>query len=108
MAKDKPWTPGDGAEEVDPSAAAQGSRLGSAHFTPQHRSDEPELQPGAAGHADPVKMPDDPFEPAYAAWRDTNGNRLDADYRRWRAQTGQPFSDAFLAWAQEEAAKRGG
>lgn len=105
MVKHSPWSPGDGAEQVDPSPAAQDHRVRTAHFTPQHRSDEPD--PAAAGSDSPVEQPDDAFEPAYADWRRTNGSRLDADYRRWRAQTGQPFSDAFLDWTAEEARKRG-
>lgn len=102
MGKDRPWKPGDGAEQVDPSAGAQATRVGTRHFTPDHRSDEPD-QPGG----NPVERPAEMFDPAYAGWRLANGNRLDADYRRWRAETGQPFSDAFLAWADEEARKRG-
>lgn len=91
MSKKGPWTPGDGAEQVDPAPQVQEARVATRHFTPAHRSDEPE-----------------PFEPAYSAWRATNGNRLDDDYRRWRAETGQAFSDAFLEWAANESRKHGG
>ena len=100
MGKDKPWAPADGAEQVDPAPEAQEARVATRHFTPAHRSDEPEAQP--------LSPRPETFEPAYAAWRSENGNRLDADYRRWRAETGQPFSDAFLDWAAEEARKRRG
>lgn len=92
MAKEGPWRPGDGAEQQDASPAAQEARVGTRHFTPEHRSDEPDA---------------DGFDPSYSEWRRRNGDRLDADYRRWRAQTGQPFSDTFLEWAAEEARRQG-
>jgi hypothetical protein len=104
MAKDTPWKPGDGAEQMDPSQAAQETRVGTAHFTPQHRSDEPDQQPRTPD--EPPEVPGEPFDRDYAAWRGVNGNRLDADYRRWRAETAQPFSRAFLEWADREARKR--
>jgi hypothetical protein len=98
MGKDSPWTPGDGAEQVNPAPGAQQHRAATAHFTPQHRSDEPEAE----------RKPVDSFDPAYSAWRGANGSHLDSDYLRWRAETGQPFSDSFLGWAAEEARKRKG
>lgn len=106
MAKETPWKPADGAEQVNSAPAAQQARVGAAHFTPQHRSDERDRQSPAPDG--PSVAGPEPFDPAYAAWRGANGNRLDADYRRWRAETGQPFSDAFLRWAEEEAGGRGG
>jgi hypothetical protein len=106
MGKDTPWRPGDGAEQTDPSSAAQHVRVGARHFTPEHRSDEAE--PGRPARSEPVDQPPEAFDAAYAQWRGANGNRLDADYRRWRAETGQPFSQGFLDWAGEKAAKRRG
>lgn len=85
MAKEREWRPGDGAEQMDPTAAAAEARAGSGHFTPAHRSDEEE--PG--------------FDEGYRRWRQENGTARDSDYRRWRAETGQPFSEAFLAWSAE-------
>lgn len=105
MAKDTPWKPGDGAEQMDPSPAAQETRVGTAHFTPQHRSDEPDQKPRTSDES--PEAPGESFDRDYVAWRGVNGNRLDADYRRWRTETGQPFSQAFLEWADREARKPG-
>jgi hypothetical protein len=81
--------PADGAEQEDLSTAAGQERVQTGFWTPAFKSDEDDVG----------------FDAAYQSWRSTHGERHDGDYRRWRAETGQPFSKAFLAWLEE---RRGG
>lgn len=83
--------PADGAEQADLSMAAGMRRVGSRFATPAHRSDE------AA----------DGFDTAYLSWREVQGDQHDSDYRRWRAETGRPFSQAFVAWLRAQPARPG-
>jgi hypothetical protein len=82
-----------GAEPLDNSRAGAQARLSSAH-----RGEMPD---------DPSSDPTDKAsinDPAYAQWRDGQPvglrERLDADYARYRSETGNGFSDSFIEWRE--------